>query len=246
MRPIIHWASRYSQSQLERIVRHCADQRIWLILDAVYLDIVAPESIALPHHIHGADDILITVGSLSKSHRMTGWRIGWAVGPAPLSAHLANLSVCMHYGLAPFIMDAATVAIEQSSQTPLVVRSVMQTRRQLALNGLKDIDPVRLIDPGQGMFVLLDVEPLKVLAYDFAMGLLESELVSVLPCDGFGPGGQYLVRNRLMCRWRSVERCLPTNCPLYQSQRQKYPAVTAPGVRQQRRPNHAAGWTTIN
>jgi arginine:pyruvate transaminase len=186
--------SRYSKDQLEKIVKVCVAHQIWLILDAVYLDIVSPESTALPHTIAGANDILITVGSLSKSHRMTGWRIGWAIGPAPLAEHLANLSVCMHYGLSPFIMDAATVAIEQSSATPLTVRSVMQTRRKLAVESLNDIAPAKLIDPGEGMFLLLDVEPLGVFAYDFAVALLDSEGVSVLPCDGFGPGGRYLVR----------------------------------------------------
>jgi len=186
--------SRYSQSQLEAIVRTCVTRKIWLVLDAVYLDMVDAESIALPHHLPGASDILITVGSLSKSHRMTGWRVGWAIGPDPLAAHLENLSVCMHYGLAPFIMDAATVAIEQSTDTPATVRSLMQERRSKVLAAMVDIEPARLMDSGQGMFVLLDVEPLGMDAYTFAMALLREENVSVLPCDGFGPGGKYLIR----------------------------------------------------
>ena len=186
--------SRYSATQLGSIVEICVTRNIWLIMDAVYLDIVAPESIDLPHLLPGADNILITVGSLSKSHRMTGWRIGWAVGPSELAAHLYNLSVCMHYGLPPFIQDAATYAIEQSANTPETVRRVMDERRCLAVAQLTDPAPARLIDPGQGMFILLDVEPLSISAYEFAVALLNSENVSVLPCDGFGPGGRYLVR----------------------------------------------------
>jgi len=186
--------SRYSNEQLEQLVSVCSAQKIWLILDAVYLDIVDADSIDLPHHLPGAEDILITVGSLSKSHRMTGWRIGWAIGPAPLAEHLGNLSVCMHYGLAPFIMDAATVAIEQSTETPIAVRTVLQSRRTLVLENLTHLEPARVIDSGQGMFVLLDVEPLGQDAYTFAMELLATCDVSVLPCDGFGPGGRYLVR----------------------------------------------------
>ncbi len=186
--------SRYSIEQLERIVAACVERKIWLVLDAVYLDIVEPDSIDLPHQLPGATDILITVGSLSKSHRMTGWRIGWAVGPKELHAHLYNLSVCMHYGLPPFIQDAATVALEQSAQTPITVRDVMNERRRIAVAELTDLAPVRLIDPEQGMFILLDVEALGTTAYDFAIALLDAEKVSVLPCDGFGPGGRYLVR----------------------------------------------------
>jgi arginine:pyruvate transaminase len=186
--------SRYTHEQLQAIVDACRAQKIWLIMDVVYLDIVAPESIDLPHGIPGAEQILVTVGSLSKSHRMTGWRMGWAIGPAELSRHLANLSVCMHYGLAPFIMDAATTAIEQSQATPMLVHSVMQTRRKLALECLTDIEPAKLIDTGQGMFILIDVEALGPTAFNFAVALLDEEKVSVLPCDGFGPGGRFLVR----------------------------------------------------
>ncbi len=186
--------SRYTEDQLTKIVQACVDNDIWLILDAVYIDTVDAESLALPHHVPGSENILITVGSLSKSHRMTGWRVGWAIGPDPLAEHLGNLSVCMHYGLAPFVMDAATVALEKSAETPALVRSVMRARRALVLESLVDLEPVRLLDAGQGMFVLLDVEPLGTDAYTFAMELLAAHDVSVLPCDGFGPGGQYLIR----------------------------------------------------
>lgn len=186
--------SRYSQHVVQQLVERCLADDIWLVFDTVYLDTVAQGSVALPHHIPGAERILITVGSLSKSHRMTGWRVGWAIGPGELSAHLARLAVCMHYGLPPFIQDAAVVAIREAASTPQTVRAVMQQRRSLLLEHLQDTSPARLLDSGQGMFVLLDVEPLGMTAHDFAMGLLAAKDVSVLPCDGFGPGGQYLVR----------------------------------------------------
>ncbi|NND89659.1 MAG: pyridoxal phosphate-dependent aminotransferase [Granulosicoccus sp.] len=186
--------SHYTQAQIERIVQVCLAKDIWLILDAVYLDTVEAGSVALPHLIPDSERILVTVGSLSKSHRMTGWRVGWVIGPATVAAHLAKLCVCMHYGIPPFIQDAAVVAIHQATGTPETVRSVMQHRRSLLLEHLTTVEPARLIDAGQGMFILLDVEPLGMTAFEFAMGLLEERKVSVLPCDGFGPGGRYLVR----------------------------------------------------
>lgn len=186
--------SRYTQEQIERITELCLLNDIWLILDTVYLDLVSKGSVALPHSIPGAERILITIGSLSKSHRMTGWRIGWAVGPVSLASHLARLSLCMHYGTPSFIQDAATVAIRQANSTPETVRKVMQHRRSLLLEHMDQIAPARLIDAGEGMFILLDVEPLEITAFEFAMQLLAAKNVSVLPCDGFGPGGRYLVR----------------------------------------------------
>ncbi len=184
----------YSMEQYQTIIDACIKHNIWLLIDAVYTDIVDPALLSHPQNIPGADKLLITVGSLSKSHRMTGWRMGWAIAPKELSGHLANLSMCMHYGLAPFIMDAAIVAIEQSTNTPLLVRELLDKRRHVALTEMGDIAPAVIHDTGMGMFIIVDVEPLKLTALDFAMQLLEKHAVAVLPCVGFGPTGKYLVR----------------------------------------------------
>ncbi len=54
----------------------------------------------------------VTISSLSKSHRMTGWRCGWMVGPKKLTRHLTNLNTCMTYEIPPFIQDASFIALE--------------------------------------------------------------------------------------------------------------------------------------
>lgn len=184
----------YSADDYLQLIEKCIEKQIWILIDAVYMDIVDPALIQHPQQLAGADQVLITVGSLSKSHRMTGWRMGWAIGPTDLSEHLANLSMCMHYGLPPFVMEAATVAIEQSTQTPAIVRELLNKRRKIALSELSELSPATLHDSGIGMFIILDVAALNVTALDFALALLEKHGVSVLPCLGFGPTGKYLVR----------------------------------------------------
>jgi len=185
----------YSAADFSSIVKLCVENQIWLILDTVYLDIVDSIKSDLPHTIPGADDVLLTIGSLSKSHRMTGWRIGWVVAPPTAAKHLSHLSMCMHYGLPPFVMKAAQVAIEKSTQTPQVVRETINRRRQLATPVLKTMrKEATLHDSGQGMFMLIDVTALKISAHTFSMRLLDDYQVAVLPCDGFGPAGKKLVR----------------------------------------------------
>jgi len=184
----------YSAEEFAAIVGLCVKNSIWLVLDAVYLDIVSVNLADLPHAVPGADDVLITIGSLSKSHRMTGWRMGWVVAPTELASHMAHLSMCMHYGLPPFIMKAATVAIEQSVQTPQLVRSTLARRRQMATPILQTMRKATLHDSGQGMFMLIDVSELGTTAHTFSMRLLNEYNVAVLPCDGFGPAGSTLVR----------------------------------------------------
>ena len=131
---------------LARLVALCVERQVWLVLDAVYLDVVAADSVPSPHALPGAKDVLVTVGSLSKSHRMSGWRIGWTVAPPALAEHFANLSVCMHYGLAPFVMDAARAALDGAADTPRFVREALAARRALACEALGDVSPARLVD----------------------------------------------------------------------------------------------------
>ena len=184
----------YSLAEFEDIVALCIQRQLWLILDGVYLDIVDKHAVAYPHHIPGSREILITVGSLSKSHRMTGWRLGWAIGPPPLSSHLSQLSLCMHYGLPTFIMDAAVTALTEGLHVADIVRKQLFRRRRIALNALQQIEPAVLIDSGQGMFMVLDIADMRMSAREFALQLLEHHAVAVLPCDGFGKAGQSLVR----------------------------------------------------
>lgn len=147
----------------------------------------------------------MTLSSVSKSHRMTGWRCGWMVGPEALTRHLAKLNMCMNYGLPPFIQDATLFAIEFDSETSTMVRAKLDRNRGLFKEALSTMQSAKLYASGGGMFALLDVSPLGVSSRDFAWSLLERESVSVLPCDGFGESGRGLVRISL-CESEALTR----------------------------------------
>ncbi len=185
--------SLYTQSDMEPIVEACIANDIWMISDEVYAALVAPEKRFSPAAVERAQHLSVTVSSLSKSHRMTGWRVGWSVSPPTLANHIGELSMCMHYGLPPFIMDAAVTAL-QDDGISATVRAAIAERRRIVLETLQTSHNVNVFDSGQGMFVLLDISGSGMTAFDFAAGLLASEQVSTLPCDGFGPSGVYLLR----------------------------------------------------
>ena len=119
----------YTREQLEGVVALCLEHDIWLVSDAVYMEIIPEEDRQSVASIPEAAPICVTLSSLSKSHRMTGWRLGWVVGPPELISHLANLSMCMAYGLPTFIQDAATYALDNDFETAMLVQSTMDSRR---------------------------------------------------------------------------------------------------------------------
>ena len=176
----------YTRAQYEPIVRACLQHKIWLILDDVYQELLTDDERANPITLPDAEQVCITVSSLSKSHRMTGWRLGWAIGPDELMTHLYNLAMCLSYGLPAFIQDAAVAALASGNATAKQVRAQLDSRRRIVLNELKDVAYLKIFSAGGGMFVVFDITDAPISARQFARELLAKYNVAILPCDGFG------------------------------------------------------------
>lgn len=184
----------YTPEQLEPLVNACVERNVWLVHDAVYQELLPPGDRASPAGLRGADKVCITVSSLSKSHRMTGWRVGWVVGPDELIANLYNLSMCMIYGLPAFIMDAAVTAFGTGNATADTVRDTMNRRRAVVENCLTDVPRLRVFSTPGSMYLLLDIGGIGVGSQRFARIMLDRYRVSLLPCDGFGSTCRNFVR----------------------------------------------------
>ena len=183
----------YSKETLGSILEISREHGIWILSDEVYSDI-APEGFTPVASLPGNHDQTVTISSLSKSHRMTGWRCGWLVGPEELIQHLTNLNMCMTYGLPPFVQDAAVVALENDLQTAGEIKNRLDRNRQILKEELNSMQGTELFANGGGMFAILDANPLGLSSRKFCWNLLDQQGVSLLPCDGFGKSGRGLVR----------------------------------------------------
>ena len=194
----------YSAETLGTILEVCRAKKIWVISDEVY-SAIAPEGFTPIASLPGSHDQTVTISSLSKSHRMTGWRCGWMVGPEKLTQHLTNLNMCMTYGLPPFIQDAAVTALEKDRDTAKQVKSRLDRNRLIFREELEPMEGANFFAQGGGMFAILDAKPMGLSSREFCWKLLDQQGVSVLPCDGFGVSGRGLVRISL-CESESVTR----------------------------------------
>ena len=184
----------YEKDRIAAIVQACVEKNIWLICDDVYAELVEPEDFCSPASIPGADKVVVTVSSLSKSHRMTGWRLGWAIAPKTLARHFYNLNMCMSYGLVGFVQDAAITALDLSEEITPKIRANINARRTVLADELSKIPNIHVIPSQAGMFVMLDIRELNIAGQEFCRGLLDQYDVGLIPCDGFGPSGAGLVR----------------------------------------------------
>ena len=184
----------YTREQFKPLLDICVENEIWLINDEVYQEILVASDRASPAGLPGADKVCVTISSLSKSHRMTGWRIGWIVGPTEFVDHLRNLSMCMAYGLPEFTMDAAITAFQLGTETADQVRANMDRRRKILEDRLSGVPDLDFYSSVGGMYVVLDVRKLPVSSYQFSRDMLDNYDVTVLACDGFGETGKGLIR----------------------------------------------------
>ena len=175
------------RDEIEAVAALCRRHDLWLLSDEVYEDL----AFARPHigawSLPDMAERTVVVSSLSKSHAVPGFRLGWIVGPTSLTGHLFNLVLCMLYGGPPFIQDGALVALQSDLPEVAALREDYRRRGALLAGILAAAPHCRVAVPEGGMFVLLDVRDTGLSADAFARGLLDQEAVAALPCDGFGP-----------------------------------------------------------
>ena len=98
-----------NESELAAIAELARRHDLWLVVDEVYAGL-APGG-RVPSLGARLPERVVTLGSLSKSHAMTGWRAGWLIGPRELTVNAENLAMCMLFGMPGFIQEAAVTAL---------------------------------------------------------------------------------------------------------------------------------------
>lgn len=178
----------------EAVAELCRRHDLWLLSDEVYASLIFEGEHVSPGSLPGMADRTVTINSLSKSHAMTGWRLGWAIAPEPLIPHIANLALCMLYGCPGFVQDAGLAALSSDDAEVAGMRDTYRARRDLVHRRLAQVDGLGCHLPAAGMFVMVDIRGTGLNAYQFSDGLLDAEGVSVLPGEAFGPSAAGHVR----------------------------------------------------
>lgn len=176
----------YSRKTIETICDVAKAHDLWLISDEVYDTQIWEGEHISPRQIDGMVARTLVVGSMSKSHAMTGSRVGWVVAPEHVIEHLIDLSTSTTYGVPGFIQDAALFALERGDPLEEDVASPFRRRREMAIEILKGENQVKLVPSGGAMYLMLDIRATGMSGNDFALALLEAERIAVMPGESFG------------------------------------------------------------
>ncbi len=181
-------------NELQSIADIAIEHDLWVVADEVYANIVFESEF---HHIAelpGMAERTISIGSMSKSYAMTGWRTGWLIAPESLIKNIDKLALCMLYGLPGFIQQASLYALENSAEAMMEMREIYRWRRDLLLQELQAIPELRPLKPDAGMFLMADVRDTGLETAEFVKQLYRQTGVSVLDATAFGASAKGFVR----------------------------------------------------
>jgi alanine-synthesizing transaminase len=184
----------------ERLVAFAKENEVMLVNDFAYADIgfddYRPPSLL---EVPGAKDVGVELYTLSKSHSMAGWRVGFVVGNRETVAALAQLKSYLDYGTFQPIQIASIIALNECDDYVPEVNEIYRRRRDVLVDGLNRAG-WKVDKPKGTMFVWAEIPgPYNEMdSLSFALYLLEEAKVAVSPGIGFGPSGDGHVRFALV------------------------------------------------
>jgi arginine:pyruvate transaminase len=176
----------YSDASLQGIADIASRHDLWVISDEVYDTQVWEGRHRAFASVPDMAARTLTVGSLSKSHAMTGSRLGWLAGPQALIDDLITLATHTTYGVPGYIQEAALFALGMGAEAEAAIAAPFRRRRDRLLARVDEQNLIRAIPPKGAMYVMLDIRATGLSGTEFAERLLNSKLVAVMPGESFG------------------------------------------------------------
>ena len=159
----------YSRESLEAIARLCVEHDLWLLSDEVYWTLGGGHHVS-PRALPGMAERTLVINSMSKSHGMTGWRIGWLTGPESMITLLISLNLVTTYGLTDFVQQAAAEALENDYGVKQIA-DTYNGRRKVFLDAVRGLNDITVRGSEGGMYVMLDISADRAGRREIRLGL---------------------------------------------------------------------------
>lgn len=190
----------YDPAEVEAIGRWAVERGIWVVTDEIYEHLVygSARFSSMPVLVPEVADTCVIVNGVAKTYAMTGWRVGWMVGPADVIAASANLQSHATSNVDNIAQRAALAAVSGDLSAVDEMRAAFDRRRQVMVAKLSAIDGVLCPEPEGAFYCFPSVEGLlgrtfggatPTTSLEFADLLLEQVKVAVVPGEAFGAPG---------------------------------------------------------
>lgn len=190
----------YSAEQVAAIGAWAEQHGLWVISDEIYQNLTYDRirAVSIVEATPALADRTILVNGVAKTYAMTGWRLGWMIGPADAIAGAANLQSHLSSNVSNISQRAALAALTGPQESVIEMRDAFDRRRKLIVDGLNAIPGVVCPTPQGAFYVYPDVSGLldrvwggvtPTTSLELADLILEQAEVAAVPGEAFGPSG---------------------------------------------------------
>ncbi|MDT0443532.1 MULTISPECIES: pyridoxal phosphate-dependent aminotransferase [unclassified Streptomyces] len=190
----------YSREQTEEIGRWAAEHGLWVLTDEIYEHLVygGASATSLPVAVPELADRCVVVNGVAKTYAMTGWRVGWLIGPKDVIKAATNLQSHATSNVSNVAQAAALAAVSGDLTAVERMREAFDRRRRTIVRMLNDIEGVECPEPEGAFYAYPSVKGLlgkeirgrrPANSLELAGVLLEEAEVAVVPGEAFGTPG---------------------------------------------------------
>jgi aspartate aminotransferase len=183
----------YPPELISKLVDWCERRGYYLICDDIYHKLTFDRKEAVPATRFAPKDIeaahVIIVNGVAKIYGMTGFRVGWVVGPRDLVRVMTNVTAQTTSGVSPVSQTAAEGALNGLQSVVEALRLQIQNNRDVFLQEMKSFNGARLIPPDGTFYALPDLRAFGSSSVEISKFLLSKALVVTVPGKEFGMEG---------------------------------------------------------
>jgi aspartate aminotransferase len=190
----------YPPEQVRAIGRWAVEHGIWVITDEIYEHLVYDDarSVSMPVEVPELADTCVVLNGVAKTYAMTGWRVGWMIGPRDVIKAATNLQSHLTSNVANVSQRAALAAVGGDLSAVDAMRVAFDRRRRTIVGMLNDIPGVVCPMPKGAFYVYPSVEGVlgrtirgrtPTTSAELAALILDEVEVAVVPGEAFGPSG---------------------------------------------------------
>ncbi|NSC23326.1 pyridoxal phosphate-dependent aminotransferase [Streptomyces albus subsp. chlorinus] len=190
----------YPRAQVEEIGRWALEKGLWVLTDEIYEHLVYgdAEFTSLPVVVPELRDTCVIVNGVAKTYAMTGWRVGWVIGPQDVVKAATNLQSHATSNVSNVSQAAALAAVSGDLDAVAEMREAFDRRRRTIVRMLNEIDGVVCPEPEGAFYAYPSVKRLlgkdirgkrPATSVELAALILEEVEVAVVPGEAFGTPG---------------------------------------------------------
>ena len=181
------------KEDLEKIAKICIEKDIFVLSDEIYAELTFKNDHVSIASIPGMRERTIVINGFSKAYAMTGWRLGYAMGPEEIIAQMTKIHQFAIMCAPTTSQYAAVEAVRNGDEDVKKMRTSYNQRRNFLMNAFKEMK-LPCFEPFGAFYVFPDIREFGMTSEEFAFALLEAQNIAVVPGTAFGDSGEGFLR----------------------------------------------------